>query len=306
MKRAAVIDIGTNSVKLTVAEIDDEVRIVNEDTRLTRLGKGVDESGRLNPDAIKKTLEAVVALNTVARQAGASSVVAAGTSALRDAVNGRDLIDAVKAECGLEIEIISGKREASLAFAAVTGDATVVKNPESSVLVFDIGGGSTELVWGVDGSLKENVSLNIGAVRLTERHFYADPPTDEEYAAASNDGAGAVYSFISGKEPVPQVCGVGGTATTFAALVHSTKDIHGKTVELHDIERCVGRLRSMKLADRKALEYLEPERADIIIAGGAILLGILKDSKALFYTVSVRGMRFGLLLEQRPTFASEK
>ena len=298
MQRASVIDIGTNSVKLTIADLGDNITVVREDSKITRLGKNVDSNGRLNPEAIQKTLLAIQDFVNVSKYDGASSIVLAGTSALRDAANGNELVDAVQSTCGLDIEIISGDREATLAFTAISGDPCIVNDPSIPVAVFDIGGGSTELVWGIGSELKDHVSINIGAVRLTERHFKTDPPTDAEFSIAAGDGADAVRSFFAGKSATSSVCGVGGTAATFAALEYSSKDVHGKEVTVDSLRKSLQRLRSMPLSERRTLPFLEPERADIIIAGGAILIGLMGVLNASSYRVSLRGMRYGLLLEQ--------
>jgi exopolyphosphatase/guanosine-5'-triphosphate,3'-diphosphate pyrophosphatase len=300
MKRVAVIDIGTNSVKVTVADLADAVVIVKEASQVTRLGRNVDVEGKLSAEAIQTTLLAIQSFVATARSLGAVSIVAAGTSALRDASNGGELLSAVKSTCGIDIEIITGNREASLAFKAVVGDPAVVGANPSNVLVFDIGGGSTEMVWGsADGIVRDNVSLNIGAVRLTERHLHTDPPTDAEYAAASRDGAASVEAFLSGKGNPSVVCGVGGTATTLAAIVLSSSDVQAKEVSVTDLDATVTRLRALTLEQRRSVPFLQPERADIIVAGAAILQEILKQANAASYKASLRGMRYGLLLEQR-------
>jgi exopolyphosphatase/guanosine-5'-triphosphate,3'-diphosphate pyrophosphatase len=284
---------------LTICDLDGQVTIVQEGSKITRLGKDVDSEGTLSPEAMQRTADAIGTFITTARSSGAVSIVLAGTSALRDAKNGHELVGDVKAKYGLDIEIITGTREASLAFRAIVGDPSIAADPSASIAVFDIGGGSTELVWGLAGELKDNVSLNIGAVRLTERHFHGDPPTTQEFNEASVDGAAEVKQFFSGKPKIDLVCGVGGTASTFAAIIHGTKDVHGKVVNTRALETCVERLRLMPLAQRKEVAFLEPERADIIVAGGAILLGLLHQLAAPSYRVSLRGMRYGLVLEQK-------
>jgi len=300
MKRTAVIDIGTNSVKLTVADLDEDVQIVREESRITRLGRSVDSSGKLSTEAIQTTLEAVKSFFDIAKQAGATSVVAAGTSALRDASNGKEFLDDVKSACGLDVEIITGAREATLAFKAVVGDPSMELADLPSVLVFDIGGGSTELIWGTgNGVMTDHTSLNIGALRLTERHIHTDPPTLEELQSTMKDGVETAEPFVNGKGQPAAVCGVGGTASTLAAIVHSTKNVHGKVVTKDALEKAILSLERLPLAERKTVAFLDPERADIIVAGGTILIGLLNSFGASSYRVCLRGMRFGLLLEQK-------
>ncbi len=297
--KTAVIDIGTNSVKLTVADVSDDIHIVDEESRITRLGKNVDANGKLNPESIKETLGAIIEFADKARSGGAQRIVAAGTSALRDASNGHELLDEVKKQRGLEVEIISGEREASLSFKAVVGDPIIGQKSADNLLVFDIGGGSTELNLGSFGKLAAHVSLNIGAVRLTERHLHADPPTDQEFDAALSDARKSINSFVGNIVGKPLVCGVGGTASTIAAMALSSKDVHGKSVSLTQVEDRVCYLRTLSLAERKNVQFLDPGRADIIIAGGAILISILKEVKVDAFIVSLRGMRYGLLLEHK-------
>jgi exopolyphosphatase/guanosine-5'-triphosphate,3'-diphosphate pyrophosphatase len=297
--RAAVIDIGTNSVKLTVADVADDVTIVDEDSKITRLGKDVDSAKKLNADAMSKTIKAIHAFVERAQENGAAKIMTVGTSALRDASNGSQFIADVKSACGLDVEIISGSREASLSYTAVVSDSAMVTDAQARVLIFDIGGGSTELNYGTSGKLVKHVSLNIGAVRLTERHIPSDPPTAAEIKAATDDAAKEIHGFVDQIGPISAVCGVGGTAVTLAAVVHGTSNVHGKTVTAEALAQCLEKLSAMPVAERRKVEFLEPERADIIIAGGAILRSLLTEANADSYRVSVRGMRYGLMLEMR-------
>jgi exopolyphosphatase/guanosine-5'-triphosphate,3'-diphosphate pyrophosphatase len=224
-----------------------------------------------------------------------------GTSALRDASNGSQFIADVKSACGLDVEIISGDREASLSYKAVVTDPAMVTDRQESVLIFDIGGGSTELSYGKSAKLVKHISLNIGAVRLAERHIPSDPPNVAEIKAASDDAAKEIHGFVDQVGSISAVCGVGGTAVTLAAIVLSTRDVHGKTVTAEALAQCLERLSAIPLAERQKVEFLEPERADIIIAGGTILRAVLAEADADLYRVSVRGMRYGLMLEMLST-----
>ena len=165
MMRLAAIDIGTNSVKLLVADADDAgaLSIVTEAAEVTRLGAGVDKTGQLNADAVSRTLDTVTRFAAEARAQGAARVLAAGTSALRDAANGAEFLAQAWAQAGVEIEIITGEREAALAFAAITSDPQLPIPKGYPLFVFDIGGGSTELITGDREHIQTHNSLHIGA-----------------------------------------------------------------------------------------------------------------------------------------------
>jgi exopolyphosphatase / guanosine-5'-triphosphate,3'-diphosphate pyrophosphatase len=299
MSVAAVIDIGTNSVKLTIAEVEEPLTILKEDARLTRLGKNVDRDGLLDPEAVRSTLEAVQSFADEAKKLGAEAIVAAGTSALRDAKNGQELLDHIRNTTGITVDIIAGEREADLSFLAVSGDPDLNVPAESKLLVFDIGGGSSELTLGSSGIPRKHTSINVGAVRLTERYLKSDPPTSEDWTTAESFVMDLLKEFFSDSNAINLVCGVGGTATTFAAITAGTKQVHGTTVRKDNFEACLRMLAAMTVGERKTMPLLEPERADIIVGGGLILQCLLNLAGCLEFTVSARGMRYGLLLEER-------
>jgi exopolyphosphatase/guanosine-5'-triphosphate,3'-diphosphate pyrophosphatase len=300
----AAIDVGTNSTKMMIAEIVDgcpEIR--QEPSEVTRLGKGVDATGNLDPDAIARTLAAIVRFADEARAAGASTIIAAGTSALRDARNGNDLLDAARAKAGVEIQIIEGDREAQLAYSAVRYDSSLWGGdagiPEvAELLVFDIGGGSTELIVGGRDGMKRHRSLDIGAVRLTERYVKSDPPASAELASVEAFARETVQQFERPAQP-PVVAGIGGTAVNIAAVLAGSREapIHGTVVTRAQVEEAYDRFRRMPVADRRAIPGLEPERADVIVAGAAILDQLLAYVDAPEFHVSTRGLRYGLLAE---------
>jgi len=297
---AAAIDIGTNSTKMTVARIDGGAPVVLFDrSEVTRLGKGVDESKKLADDAIARTLDAVARFAGEARAAGASTIVTAGTSALRDASNGAEVIRQAKERAGVDIQIVDGDREAELAYLAVAKDPAVASlGTGLKLLVFDIGGGSTELIiGGVDG-IERHQSLNIGAVRLTERFIKSDPPSEGELAKVEGFARGTFEGFGRPEGRVV-VAGIGGTAVNIAAVLAGSRDaeIHGVTVSRADVEKAYARFRGMPLAERRVIPGLEPERADVIVAGAAILDQLLSFLDAAEFRVSTRGLRFGLLVE---------
>ena len=306
MSAAAVIDVGTNSVKLTVADTNAGVVILKEESRVTRLGRGVDRSRMLTRAGMDQTLAAVEDFAGTAFKLGASRVVAAGTSALRDAANGQEFIDIVHRATGITIEIIAGEREADLSYLAVTGDISMDIPADRQALVFDIGGGSTELIVGQNGRPSRHTSIDIGAVRITERFLPSDPVTENEYGAACKYIEEEIKKFSLDPKDAQLVCGIGGTATNLASVVLQTTDVHGKNIPAAKLAEWVARLRSMTTQERKNVAYLDPTRADIIVGGASIIGTLLSICGCDQYRVSVRGMRYGLLLEQAEIPAPER
>lgn len=303
MTRYAAIDIGTNSTKITVADVDDDggIRVVTEDSDVTRLGEGVDQNKKLNDAAMSRTLDAVARFAEAARQQGAVEVLGAGTSALRDAANGQEFLGQAKQRAGIEIEIITGDREAQLAYAAVRSDPNLPLPEGASLLVFDIGGGSTELILGQGAGVGRHKSLNVGAVRLTERFLRTDPPSADEIQAAARFAEEALATFIP-PPGIPLVVGIGGTAVNIACvtkgLAKTDPDaVHGMTLSAKDVDAALERFRSAPLAERRAIPGLEPKRADVIIGGALLLDRLLAHFGADRLVVSARGLRFGLLAD---------
>ena len=301
--RLAAIDIGTNSTKMTVADVSDAglLSVVLEESDVTRLGEGVDHSRRLGDAPMARTLAAIVRFADAARRLGAETILGAGTSALRDASNGADFIADILAKSGVDVQIITGDREANLAYAAVRSDAGLGIPAGASLLVFDIGGGSTELILGDAGGVGRYKSLDIGAVRLTERFFRADPPAPAELSSARQLALDSLAAF-----PVPAgsliVAGIGGTALNIAAVTlgqttSNTDAVHGTTVSSAEVSAAFTRFASLSLADRRVIPGLEPKRADVIVAGALILETLLSYFAADKFLLSARGLRYGLLAD---------
>ena len=301
--RLAAIDIGTNSTKMTVADMADDgsLQVVDEDSEVTRLGEGVDAAKRLGDEAVRRTLAAVHRFAVAARSQGAVRVLAAGTSALRDAGNGPDFIAQANAQAGVHVEIITGEREARLAYGAVRSDDSLSLPADAPLLVFDIGGGSTELILGQGFALLEHKSLDVGAVRLTERFLLADPPTDDQVAQACRFADGLLATFPVAAR-TPAVVGIGGTAVSLAAVTRARPQsdpaaVHAVTLTGADVSAALHRFRSVSLAQRRLIPGLEPKRADVIVGGALLLLRLLARFGAEQFTVSARGLRYGLLAE---------
>lgn len=296
--RIAAIDIGTNSTKMTVAEAGPGGRPVTvfERSEVTRLGKGVDATGVLQEDAVARTLDAVVRFAEEARASGVRVILAAGTSALRDAKNGPEVVAAFRDRAGVEVEIIAGRREAALAYAAVSFDESLCIDA-SQIVVFDIGGGSTELIFGGPTGVERSSSLDIGAVRLTERFIKTDPPSAVELAAVDRYALDALQSFALPHSRVA-VAGIGGTAVNIAGVASGgAKNLHGSVVTVETVAAVLDRLRGCLLEERRTIPGLEPARADVVVAGAAILKQLLVYFDAPRFVVSTRGLRYGLIAD---------
>jgi exopolyphosphatase/guanosine-5'-triphosphate,3'-diphosphate pyrophosphatase len=261
--RRAVIDIGTNTVKLLVADVSERqmVPVATKD-RTTRLGEGVDDSKRLLPAAMARTVRAIQDFLAEARALGATDCVAVATSAARDAANRDEFLGQVRHVCGLDVELISGGREAELIFRGVSSDPEWSGAP---ILVVDVGGGSAEFIQGVGGKMELFQSLPLGALRLTEKFGEGRFAELCEHLRATLTPALAGYSASRCR-----LIGTGGTITTLARIECGAVD-HA-TISREKLEALLERLEAMPLAERKKVPGLPPERADIIVAGGVVLL----------------------------------
>ncbi|MGD1019222.1 MAG: Ppx/GppA phosphatase family protein [Verrucomicrobiia bacterium] len=285
--RRAVIDIGTNTVKLLVADVSDRqcVPAVAKD-RTTRLGEGVEESRRLLPVAMDRTVRAIQDFLAEARALGATDCVAVATSAARDAANRDEFLGQVRHACGLDVELISGEREAELIFRGVSSDPEWSGAP---ILVVDVGGGSAEFIQGRDGKMEVFQSLPLGALRLTEKFGEGRCAKLCEYLRAMLTPALAGY-HAGGYRMIA----TGGTMVTLARVECGTVD-HA-TISREKLKALVRRLEVMPLAERKKVPGLPPERADIIVAGGAVLLVAMEILGASELAVSVRNLRYGVVV----------
>lgn len=299
--RVATIDIGTNSVLLLVAERrkDGGVSALLERATITRLGEGVDRSRSLAPAAIERTLACLQDYAEAMRGLGVDRVEVVGTSAMRDAEGGEAFRDRAAAILGAAPRIISGEEEANLTFVgALTGLPY-----RGDITVFDIGGGSTELIVGAwDGRTAESVfavSLDIGSVRLTERFLRSDPPTVEELDAltAHVDAELATLSTTARG----MLVGVAGTVTTIAAHVqgiapYDSERVHGSVLGRHALEEALRELSQCSLAERLRFTSIDEKRADVIVAGAVIASRVLDWASRDSLIVSDRGVRWGLAL----------
>jgi exopolyphosphatase/guanosine-5'-triphosphate,3'-diphosphate pyrophosphatase len=297
--KLATLDIGTNTVLMLVVETQDNgiPKAILERSRITRLGKGVDRTGKLDKETSRLTLDTIAEFAEAARAAGAEKIVAAATSALRDAGDGADFIQRVKEKTGVDLKVIPGSEEAELSRLAVKRSLNL--SSDLRLLIADIGGGSTELIRSEPGRDLASASLQIGSVRLTERIIQHDPPSKEEIekliAAIGEQLEKLGWSFR------PDVLiGIAGTVTTIAAVALGMRDYDASRVQGHvllrdEVAATVKRFGEVTLAERKKIPGLLEARADVIFAGSLILERVMKHFNVGHVIVSDQGVRWGLV-----------
>jgi exopolyphosphatase/guanosine-5'-triphosphate,3'-diphosphate pyrophosphatase len=282
--RVAAIDCGTNSVRLLVADVDRATgRLSNVDRRLeiVRLGQGVDATGRLAAEPLARTLRVLRSYRQIIGDASASAVRMVATSATRDAANAGEFVTGVRDILAIEPEVLSGVDEARLSFTGATAELT--GEAAGPYLVTDIGGGSTEFVLGDPGSMTAAVSVNIGCVRMTERHLRHDPPGQDEIAAARADIDDAL-DMVAGKIPVAAartLVGLAGSVTTVAALVlgldsYQAERLHHSRVSAAAVREVTASLLAQTRAERQRLGVMHPGRVDVLGGGGLVLTRIME------------------------------
>ena len=300
--RVAVIDVGTNTVLLTVAEPrGGTFHPVVERAEITRLGRGVDRTGRLDAEAIAGTVAVIARYAAEARALGADRIAAVATSAARDAGNGAEFFEACRAAAGLAPEIIAGGEEARLVHLSAWRDFGA---PGHRLAVLDVGGGSSEVTWGSGADPEGRRSFQMGAVRLTERVAPGDPPSPGDLLRME-EGARAALSEVeairgSGALAGARLVAVAGTVTTLAAVAqalpaYDALRVHGSTLSRQDLAALLGRMARLSTAERARLPGMEPKRADVIVAGAVLVAAAMDLGGFDALTVSDRGVRWGLL-----------
>jgi exopolyphosphatase/guanosine-5'-triphosphate,3'-diphosphate pyrophosphatase len=296
--RVGVVDCGTNSIRLLIADIEgNNFREITRQMQVVRLGQGVDETNQFHPDALERTFAAVDLYAAEIARRGVEKIRFCATSATRDATNRNIFIDGVKERLGIEPEVISGDEEARLSFAGATREFDRSDGP---FLVVDIGGGSTEFVLGSD-SVDSAISVNIGCVRMSERHFHSDPPTADEIAIARSDIQNAIdiaSASVDIKSAKTLVC-VAGTATTVAAAALNLPEydrytIHLSRISADQVHAVSNRFLTMTREDRAALGYMHPGRVDVITAGSLVLSQIVKATGAKEFIASENDILDGM------------
>jgi exopolyphosphatase / guanosine-5'-triphosphate,3'-diphosphate pyrophosphatase len=279
-KRVAVIDVGTNSARLLVADVAGrQVRKVERRSTVTRLGRGVDLSGRLAAEAIEDACGAIGGYLETVRELGVETVDAIATSAVRDARNGDAFVAELRERFALSARVLDGEEEARLTYLGATHEHP----PTEPTVVIDIGGGSTELIVGAGQSIAFEASLQAGVVRHTERHISSDPPTAGELEALAADVRTTIEEAVGGDQRARAAAGiaVAGTPTSLAAIEqeldpYDPERVHGHVLALESVQRLLSRLASAPLAERILIPGLHEDRAPTIIAGVVILIEAMR------------------------------
>ncbi len=312
-KRRAVIDVGTNSVKLLVADVSGgEVSPIFEDSEQTRLGRGFYEANELQPEPVKATAVAVENFSSLAHKYDAVSIRVIATSAARDAKNSGELTAAIEKASGLKVEIISGKQEADWAFHGVTTNPILADKP---ILILDVGGGSTEFILGCGKGKFFRESFRMGTVRLLEKFPHGNPPAKEELShlqkwlrefiqkeiqPALEPALNRVKKDSRGE--VVQLIGTGGTANILARMenkldAYNRKKIEDARISLPQVRSHLKRLWGLPLAKRKKIPGLPANRADVILTGVAIHEAVMEQFGFAEFRVSTRGLRYAALMD---------
>ena len=294
-QRVAVIDVGSNSTRLLVADVvDGRVTPVVRRSTVTRLGRGVDLSGQLAAEAIEATCAAVDPYVATLQELGAEKMDAIATSAVRDARNGGAFVAELRERFALSARVLDGDEEARLTYMGATSE----HSPEVPTLVIDIGGGSTELIVGEGREAQWHVSLQSGVGRHTERHLVHDPPTPVELEALATDLRGLIETARAGAPKAEAGIAVAGTPTSLAAIEmelvpYDPEKIHGHVLELPSIQRMLSRLAATPLARRKEIPGLHADRAPTIVAGVVTLVEAMRAFELERITVSEHDILYG-------------
>jgi len=296
-RRVGAVDIGTNSTRLLVADVSDEGGIAEAERLLeiTRLGDRVDADHRLSDAAIARVDAVLARYAARAGELEAETVLAVATSAVRDAENGRAFLNETVARHGFETRLLTGDEEAEMTYRGVCSRQAVAE----SVLICDIGGGSTELVLGGRDGVTDRASLDIGCVRMSERHLHDDPPTRAQLDALRAEADAALPRHLT--DAARGLVGVAGTVTTLATIdmgleVELPEVIDGHRLPAETAERLLDELAALPLERRKLVRGLMPQRAPTIVAGAVILSAVIRATKADAVVVSERDILHGAAL----------
>jgi len=295
--RVAVIDIGTNSTRLLIADVEGaQVDEIYRESRITRLGRGVDHSGQLSAEGIEAVCEAIADYMPLISEERAREVMVIATSAVRDADNGEAFVAELRERFDLSCRVIDGDQEANLTYLGTSSGGS----GDETTLVIDIGGGSTEMIVGRGPEPIFHTSLQAGVVRHTERILTGDPPASAELEALAKDVGKLVQSALEGVElpPVDRAIAVAGTPSSLAAIdlelvPYDPKAVEGHRLPLRTVQWWLSRLASMPLAERQQVPGLHPDRAQAIVAGVVILIEIMRNFDLLEVEVSEHDILYG-------------
>jgi exopolyphosphatase/guanosine-5'-triphosphate,3'-diphosphate pyrophosphatase len=299
--RQAVIDVGTNSVKFHIGERrpDGTWTTVLDHAEVTRLGEGIDKTGAIAPAAIERTVTAIAGMAAEAAQQGAAGITAVGTMGLRTATNSEAFRDLVKERCGVSIEVISGSEESRLAYLAVQSASGLAGG---SLVIFDTGGGSSQFTFGRGRHIDRQFSVNVGAVRFTER-FHLDQPVSESGLQQALKAIANDLSDLDGAESPDVLVGMGGAVTNLTAVMHGLVKydpdrVQGSVIERFEVDRQIELYRAKSAEGRRGIVGLQPKRAEVILAGACIVRTVMDKLRKPSLTVSDRGLRHGVLIDR--------
>lgn len=297
----AVIDVGTNSVKLHIGarDLQGAWRTLVDRAELTRLGEGLAEAGLIGQAALDRTVAAIADMVDEARRIGVRAIAAVGTAGLRIARNGADITASIRARTGVQVEVISGDDEARLAFLAAVA---ALGSMSGSLVVFDTGGGSSQFTFGQGAKIQERFSVNAGAARYTER-FGLSGAVSNEVLGQAMAAISADLSRLDGRPSPDTLVGMGGAVTNIAAVMHGLADydpavIQGTILDGNEIDRQIELYRSSNADARRSIVGLQPKRAEVILAGACIVRTVMRKLGKPTLWVSDRGLRHGVLAER--------
>jgi exopolyphosphatase/guanosine-5'-triphosphate,3'-diphosphate pyrophosphatase len=296
--RYASIDIGTNAVLLLIVDTEHGLRDVLDFSTITRLGEGLKETGDLSGNAMARTFVCLRRYIDAVRTHGADALWCVGTSALREAGNSDAFRQKVKDELGIQVRVISPRQEAYYTYLSVREDEKI---GDPSFIIVDIGGGSTEIIEGSKDAFADYISLPAGTVKLTEMCINHDPPTEKELSHVTAHARELLETPFSLKKGAA-VVGTGGTITTLGSIILGLENfdktkIHGMKVSLNDLSAVIGRLTNMTTAERATIKGMESGREDIILQGIILMREIMFFLGARTFTVSTKGVRYGVIFE---------
>jgi exopolyphosphatase / guanosine-5'-triphosphate,3'-diphosphate pyrophosphatase len=300
-RRYAVIDVGTNSIKFHIAERDATGRwhTIVDRAEMTRLGEKLQERGTISPEPLERTLAAIAGMVEEANRHGVRETAAAGTAGLRIAQNRDDVVAVIQSRTGVAVEVIEGEEEGRLAYLAVRAELGV---GEGSLAVFDTGGGSTQFTFGQGERIDGHFSVNVGAVRYTER-FGLDGAVTPEVLRDAMAAISADLSRIDGRPPPDALVAMGGAVTNLTAVklglaTYDPDAVQGAVLDRAEIDRQIERYRSRDADARRQTVGLQPKRAEVILAGACIVRTVMEKLGQQALTVSDRGLRHGLLIDR--------
>jgi exopolyphosphatase/guanosine-5'-triphosphate,3'-diphosphate pyrophosphatase len=300
-ERCAVIDAGTNSIKFHIAERDagGRWRSIVDRAEMTRLGEGLVPQGAIVDAAVQRTVKAIAGMADEAKQHGVRAIAAVGTAGLRMASNGAEVVAAIRARTGIAIEVISGEEEGRLAFVAAQSGLGL---KTGTLVVFDTGGGSSQFSFGHDARVDERFSVDVGAVRCTERH-QLDAAVSTEVLQQALAAIATDLSRLDGRPVADALVGMGGAVTNLAAVMHQLARydptvVQGSVIDRTEIDRQIELYRTRDADARRSIVGLQPNRAEVILAGACIVRTIMDKLGQQRFTVSDRGLRHGVLAER--------